>query len=268
MDLDRDAYLARVGLESAPSPTEEGLKVLHRAQTLAIPFENFDIHLGRGVSLAPDVLVDKLVNSRRGGYCFELNSLFGMALDSFGFQRREVLARVHLQGTPTGRSHLFNLVHLNGRDWLADPGFGFRQLLDPVPLEIGRIETQVGNKYRLVDGGAFGTMVQLFEKDAWRNWLSFDMETVCAADKEMGNYFTSTSPTTIFTQARVAIRTVPSGSVTLMDFLLRRFADGSKSETELEPGPSYLDALEENFGISIDAPYEALRPVGADTHAN
>ena len=209
------------------------------------------------------MLFDKMVNHRRGGYCFELNSLFGLALDAFGFKRRPVLARVHLRGEPTGRTHLFNLVHLNGRDWIADPGFGLKQALEPIPLELGRVETQEGFQCRLVDGGEFGTMAQIFEDGAWKNWYSFDMETVCPADVEMGNYFTSTNPGAIFTQARLAIRTVPFGRVILLNFRLRRYADGEVNETELEPGPSYLEALEANFGIMIDAPYHALKPVGS-----
>ena len=100
MDFDRDAYLRRVGLDSTVSNTEESLEALHRAQTFAIPFENLDIHLGRGVSLAQETLFDKLVNHRRGGYCFELNSLFGMALDAFGFERRPLLARSQRRGAP------------------------------------------------------------------------------------------------------------------------------------------------------------------------
>ena len=61
-----DGYLRRVRLAAAPRPNEEGLEALHRAQAYAIPFENFDILLGRGISLAPALLVDKLVSPRRG----------------------------------------------------------------------------------------------------------------------------------------------------------------------------------------------------------
>lgn len=137
MDFDRDAYLMRVGLDHMVSTTEESLAALHRAQTFAIPFENFDIQLGRGVSLAPEMLFDKLVNHQRGGYCFELASLFGMALDAFGFERRPLLARSQRRGAPSPRTHMVNLVRLAGREWIADPGFGPIQLRTPMPLERG-----------------------------------------------------------------------------------------------------------------------------------
>ena len=72
----RDAYLARLGLTTAPATTPDGLADLHAAHMMAVPFENFDIHLGRGISLDPEAVYDKVVARRRGGYCFELNGLF------------------------------------------------------------------------------------------------------------------------------------------------------------------------------------------------
>ena len=264
MAFDREAYLNRIGLDGTVSPTDTGLETLHRAQVFSIPFENFDIHLGRGISLEPTVLFDKLVNRQRGGYCSELNNLFGMALDAFGFQRRPLLARVHIREDLTSRAHLLNLIHVNGRDWIADPGFGAIQLRAPMPLERDRIDTQDGQKFRLIDGGDFGTMLQFWEQDAWVDWYSFDMEHVWPIDIEMGNYFTSTHPEVFFARSRVAVQTLPAGKITLMDFCLREFSDGAMTETTLEPGQAYLNAIEDKFGIVIDEPYEALKPVGGE----
>jgi len=187
-----------------------------------------------------------------------------MALDAFGFERRPLLARSQRRGPPTSRTHMLNLVRVGGREWIADPGFGPIQLRTPMPLERDRIETQEGMDFRMIDGGDFGTMLQYREDDEWRNWYSFDMEHVWPVDIEMGNYFTSTNPEVYFTQARVAVRTIPFGKITLMDFLVREYADGKVKETMLEPGPSYLESLETNFGIVIDAPYEAFKPVAGD----
>ena len=133
-----------------------------------------------------------------------------------------------------------------------------------MPLELDRIETQEGMKFRLIDGGQFGTMVQYCEDEVWKNWYSFDMEHVWPVDIELGNYFTSTHPEVYFTQARVAVRTIPFGKITLMDFLVREYVDGNVKETMLEPGPAYLETLEAKFGIVLDEPYEALMPVGSE----
>ncbi len=264
MDFNREAYLNRIGLNETVSATETSLADLHRAQTFSIPFENFDIHLGRGISLASQHLFNKLVNHQRGGYCFELNGLFGMALDAFGFERRPLLARVHLREEVTSRAHQLNLIHLDGQDWIADPGSGAVQLRAPMPLERDRIDTQDGLKFRMIDGGEFGTMLQFLDNEVWKDWYSFDMEHVWPIDIEIGNYFTSTHPDVFFTTSRVAVRTIPLGKITLMDFCLCEFSNGEETETILEPGPAYLKSLETKFGIVIDEPYEALKPISSE----
>ena len=91
--LDLPAYLARIALPAPPAPDAEGLAAVQRAHRLVIPFENLDIPLGRGISLDPDAVFDKLVTRGRGGYCFEQNQLFLRALHAMGFTARPLLAR-------------------------------------------------------------------------------------------------------------------------------------------------------------------------------
>jgi N-hydroxyarylamine O-acetyltransferase len=98
-----ERYLARLNYSGGIQPTEDRLEALHRAQAYTIPFENFDILLGRGIALESAALCDKLVRRARGGYCFELNGVFLMALQAAGFDARALLARVHLVDPPTGR---------------------------------------------------------------------------------------------------------------------------------------------------------------------
>ena len=52
------------------------LRDLHRAHRLAIPYENLDIHLGVPLTLDPERIFAKLVDERRGGWCYEMNGLF------------------------------------------------------------------------------------------------------------------------------------------------------------------------------------------------
>lgn len=256
-----EAYLDRVGLDAAVSCSEQGLEALHRAQVYAVPFENFDIMLGRGVNLDPQALFRKLVLRRRGGYCFELNGLFLRAMLAAGFHARALLARVHQRGEPGGRTHQLALVTLGDRDWIADVGFGSNGLRAPLPLEPGRVSIQDGHRYRLADAGHYGTMLQLEQAGSWHNLYSFDLGYVSRADIELSNHFTSTNPASFFTWKRVANLPRSNGRVSLMDFSLTEIAGQQVQETKLAAGPAYLQALEEYFGIRLDAGYDALRPV-------
>lgn len=97
---------------------------------------------------------------KRGGYCFELNGLFLMALKYFGFDARPLLGRVHVTGTPTGRGHQVELITIEDTLWIADVGFGEDTPAAPIPLELNRPTTLARQTVRLVDDERFGIMVQ------------------------------------------------------------------------------------------------------------
>jgi N-hydroxyarylamine O-acetyltransferase len=136
------AYLERIGLSGAPS-----LHEMHRAHVTQILFENLDPLVGIPVSLAPHALVHKLVDARRGGYCFEQNLLFKAALEALGARVEPMLARVRSGRAPLpagALSHLLLRVHWGGAVWHADVGFGNGTLIEPIPFGLGGPYEQVG----------------------------------------------------------------------------------------------------------------------------
>lgn len=263
--FDIDAYLNRINFSGAADVSEDTLARLHHAHFHAFSFENFDILLGRTIDLDPQAVFTKLVLKKRGGYCFELNGLFLQALKALGFKARALLARVHLTGTPSGRGHQLELVSIEGRDWVADVGFGGNSPRAPIPLELDCEVTNEGQTVRLTDGGDFGTMLQTLEGGEWKDLYSFDLAPVFPADIAYGNHYTSTSPNSFFTFSRVAGRPLPGGEITLMDRTLKIKANGKEEVLILPDSPAYLDAVKEYFGIELDAPYDDLKPLPPDS---
>ena len=70
-----------------------------------IPFENFDVLLGRPIRLDPEGLQAKLVGAGRGGYCFEHNTLFAAVLERLGYEVTLLAARVRLGATEVRARH-------------------------------------------------------------------------------------------------------------------------------------------------------------------
>lgn len=256
-----DAYFDRINYSGRTEPTFNTLTKLHQAQFNAIPFENFDILLGRNVDLDSRAVFNKLVLNKRGGYCFELNGLFLHALNTLGFNARPLLARVHLTGTPSGRGHQLELVSIDGTDWLVDVGFGLNSPCKPIPLELDKPFIEDGKTIRLTDGGQFGVMYQILEKSEWKNLYSFDLEYVFPQDIAYGNYYTSTHPETIFTNSRVAAIPTPSGGITILDRTLKIITKGREKVQILPDSPDYLDAVKKYFGIELDGLYDELKPM-------
>ena len=76
------AYLNRVGVTVPAVSDAAGLRTLHRAHQLTVPFENLSIHLAEPISLDERDLIDKIVRRRRGGFCYELNGAFALLLEA------------------------------------------------------------------------------------------------------------------------------------------------------------------------------------------
>ena len=129
------AYLERIGHGWNVRPDLETLRSLHRAHVETIPFEALDVQLGLVPSIEPGAVFDKLVGQRRGGWCYEMNGLFGAALEQIGFEVTRISCGVmrHVAGEERMGTHLALLVRIGGEEWLADVGFG-SSLVEPVPL--------------------------------------------------------------------------------------------------------------------------------------
>ena len=134
-DVELARYLERIGHGWHVRPDLETLRSLHRAHVEAIPFENLDVQLGETPSLEIGAIFDKLVERRRGGWCYEMNGLFGWALGRIGFEVTRVACGVMRQvgGEERMGTHLALLVRIDGEPWLADVGFG-SSLAAPIPL--------------------------------------------------------------------------------------------------------------------------------------
>ena len=152
MNIDR--YLDRIGLDHRPPPTLAGLTELHRAHLLAVPYENLDVQLGRPVSIERPAIFDKIVNRRRGGWCYEMNGILGWALGELGFRVTRATGAVMREaaGEAVEANHLVLRVDLDEGVFLADVGFGDGPL-DPIRVAPGTFEGG-GFRYELsqVDG--------------------------------------------------------------------------------------------------------------------
>ena len=247
------AYLARIGLDEAPPPTLDGLATLQRAHMLSVPFENLDIVAGRGIDLAEDALFAKVVTRRRGGYCYELNGLFGALLDALGFVRHPVAARVWYRAPATtpGLTHTLNVVTLPEAEVFSDVGFGGVTARVPVPLgEDVRVEDSDG-PVRLTRDAAHGYRLARRTPDGWVEQFSTDARRAYPADMAIGSHYMATHPDSPFRATPLAGLFTPEGRDGMVGRTLsvRR---GWRTETrEVESEVAYADALSQRFGLAL-----------------
>ncbi|SEJ68209.1 N-hydroxyarylamine O-acetyltransferase [Sphingomonas sp. OV641] len=256
------AYLERIRLPARVTVDHHGLAAVQRAHRLAIPFENLDVALGRGINISSDAVFGKLVVGGRGGYCFEHNRLFLDALAALGFEARPLLARVWLNGGDVPpKTHTLSLVTIDGEEWIADPGFG-GSYTPPMPLVEGaEAVAPDGATFRLVREAAHGWMLMRDGHSAttdgrgggegYQPQYSFTTDTVWTADLEVSNRWTSTAPDTRFTTLKVVSIVLPHGFATLTDRQYRRRAGEEETAAVIEDPRVYRMRLSMMFGIDL-----------------
>lgn len=155
-------YLDRIGYCGSHAPDIGTLSELLESHIRAVPFENLDVQLGRPLTMAPENAYAKIVERRRGGWCYEQNGLFGWVLSEMGFDVTRIAAAVSRQkrGDSAIANHLCLLVRCPGssQNWLADVGFG-GGMVRPIELAKGNYE-QV----------PFRLGLRRIEVDRWQFW--------------------------------------------------------------------------------------------------
>ena len=211
--LDLESYLDRVNWRGQTARDYATLAGLLDAHLAHIPFENFDVLLGRPVRLDLEGLQSKLVKSRRGGYCFEHATLFAAALERIGFEPVRHVARVIVFQPPSRspRTHMFLTVDVDGARFVVDPGFGPFASRLPVPLDAVGVPPDRPTHRVGRDGGHW---VMHCTRDGAQlpGWIS-TLEAEHPVDFEMANHFTSTHPGSRFVNGIVASAVTSEGRV-------------------------------------------------------
>lgn len=255
--LNLDAYFQRIGYAGSRAPTLATLHGIALHHATAIPFENLDVLLGRGVSLAPAAIFQKLVPERRGGYCFEQNNLLLGVLRALGYRVTPIGARVRWQiprDVTPARTHLFLRVHLAEGDWLMDVGMGSASLTAALPLEFDRELPTPHETRRLVreDGRMFH---QLWTGSAWTDACEFTFDEMHPIDCEVANWWTSASPASHFKTQVVAGIALPDGTrkgIRGGEFTHRRGGE-ILARAPIGSSAAALALLAEHFGLHLPA---------------
>lgn len=253
ISFDLDAYLSRIGYTGKIAPTPALLAELHLAHATHIPFENLDILLGQPIRLDLESLQAKLVRGRRGGYCFEQNTLFAAALEQIGFRVTRLAARVRLRASRIApRTHMLLHVETDGAAWLADVGFGGTGPLYPVPLEPGRVSEQFAWSYRVIVADGL-SVLQALTAGSWQDQYAFTREPQYPIDFELANYYTSTHPTSHFVQTLTAQRVTPEARYILRNRELLVDRGSQASSRLIADEEELLQVLLDPFGLEFPA---------------
>jgi N-hydroxyarylamine O-acetyltransferase len=252
-EIDVDAYLKRLGLEKE-NPSLSFLKKLHNTHIHNIPFENLDIHYHRKIQLEFSKVFKKIVDRKRGGFCYELNGLFYHLLYHLGFDCFVTSAEMKKEDGDFSRpfDHMVIIVKFGEALYLADVGFG-ESFSYPKEITTGLVQMDYTTYWR-------------FEKDPDENFLlqyssntsnfktkyRFSLEGKQIIQFMEMCEFHQTSEKSPFTQKKLITIKTLDGRVTLTDRKLKVLKLGETEELPILNEDEFLSKLEQYFSISYD----------------
>lgn len=249
-----EAYLERINYHGSLASTAETLRELQVAHLITVPFENLSIHAHEAIVLEDEALFAKIVERRRGGFCYEANGLFAALLRAIGFDVVMLSAEVaHAEGSFSPPfDHMTLMVKLKQR-WLVDCGFG-DSFLEPLLLDERGEQAQGERAYRIVPGGSYLTLDRRDSRDGnqWKPQYRFTLQPYKYDDfAEMCRYH-QTSPQSHFTQGRICSRATEEGRITLSEMrLITTSKNGERQERTLASQEEHAATLRKDFGIVI-----------------
>ena len=248
--MDVEAYLRRIQYDGPRHPSPATLRGLHRQHLFTVPFENLDIPLGNPIELDPELLHQKIVIRRRGGYCYELNGLFHQLLEAMGFNVSMLSAQVRREDGGFGPDfdHMLLKVSLDA-PWIADVGFG-ESFVDPLPLVTGASQTEHGSLFGVTNENGLWELVKQ-DSDGHVSLYRFADVPRQLSDFEDMNRYQQTSPESGFTRRRVCSKATPDGRITLAGMRLIVTKAGVRQERILMGTEELRRCLRERFRIEL-----------------
>jgi N-hydroxyarylamine O-acetyltransferase len=243
------AYLRRIAVASPETADTATVRLLHRAHQIAVPFENLSIHLGEPISLEEHDLVAKIVQRRRGGFCYELNGAFALLLEALGARVTRVAARVYGDaGLSPPFDHLALVVHPadGSGPWLADVGFGSHSDY-PLLLDSRDGQDDPAGEFRLDDapGGDLDVL-----RDG-RPQYRIETRERSLDDFVPTCWWQQTSPRSHFTAGTICSRRTEDGRVSISGRTLIQTSGATRTERQLDGDDALLAAYRDHFGITL-----------------
>jgi len=248
-----DAYLKRIGYQGPIDVTADTLRSLQVAHLRTVPFENLSIHADEPIVLQDEALFNKIVERRRGGFCYEVNGLFAWLLRSLGFGVTMLSAGV---ARPDGGfspefAHMTLMVKLSDR-WLVDVGFG-DSFLEPLLLDEPGAQVQGSQAFQIHNEGSHRILKRRIKDEDWKPEYRFNLQPHAFPDYEEMCQFHQTSPESHFTKSRICSRVTDEGRITLSDMRLITTNGPQRDERALLNQDEYEHVLWDQFGIVMSS---------------
>ena len=251
--MDLEKIRERINYKGEFKPTYQVLNILQKQFLLHVPFENLDIHLGIPIDYSFKNVFNKIVERKRGGVCYENNSLFYEILKNIGFQVNFISAEMY-KGLPlkndSNHRHMALTVRIDEEIYLVDVGNG-KSFGSPIPI-IKKAYSKGEDSDYIVDD--FQNIKALYFKDSNAGLTPryvFDLSPKEREDFKQACIYIETSPESIFRKNNLASLNREDGRITISGNNLISRKGSKTSTTEISSKEDFGKLLKSHFGIQL-----------------
>ena len=247
-NFDLSAYCQRIGFKGELRADLATVQGLMQQQLRTVAFENLDVLAGKVISLQPEAIVEKIIARGRGGYCYEVNGLFAMALSALGIAYQWVAARPMFYPMKRPRTHAALIVSVDGAEYLCDLGFGSYGIRAPLRVDVLDTPTaQDHDTYQLTQNG-HDLVLQALVDGEWANQYGFTRCPVEWVDFAPANWLNSTHPDAVFTQKPLIVLFTTTGRKVLFGDNFKQIDHGQVTQYSITPAQQ-ADCLATHFHL-------------------
>ncbi|GAB2902013.1 arylamine N-acetyltransferase [Microbulbifer echini] len=245
-------YLADLGL-SLEIRDIDFLAKLQSKHIARYSFNSLAVVLGQKISLDLPMIFDKIVERKRGGYCFEHNKLVFNILEELGFEVRLLLAKVvNGKSLDVPRTHRVNLLNFQGDKYIVDAGFGFQGPFYPIKLEVGLEQRQGDTCYRVLAHENGDYCFQILKDNEFLTLYTFDLRNYSEAECLPAHFYSCNYPSAVFVQNLVVSRKCFDDVKSLRNGDFYRRHKGKAQITKVSSSKILHRILSEDFELDLD----------------
>lgn len=246
------AYLERLGMQKPAAADEAALDKLIYAHQCSIPFENINPLNSLSVSLKTDDLVKKIITEKRGGFCFELNTLFCRLLEYCGYEVHGCRAGMLWDSGPRALAHhRGNIVRIGEDNYYCDVGCGGPQPAAAIKIENGSAKTAAGETFSVSRKDEYWWILRRAGCHGPENILEFTLVPEFEANFITPCYYCAASPDSKFTRKlRLGLRT-ENGSISVSGNTFIKTENGIRTERIINTKEELCRITKNEFGLSL-----------------
>ncbi|MGD6888086.1 arylamine N-acetyltransferase family protein [Bacillus mobilis] len=233
----------------------EELNTILFAFAHTIPFENLDVIARNTNTITMENLQNKILNTSRGGLCYELNTLFYYFLQDCGYDVQLALGTVYkndINAWALEDGHITIILNYANERYLIDVGIASLVPLIPVPFT-GESVSSINGSYRVRKRDTSKGNYILERKDTNGEWKVCHAFYNCIIDEAVVNDVQKrviADEKSIFNKGPIAVKLTDSGHVSLTNTSLTEMIHEEKTKRVITED-QYRELLYTLFAIEL-----------------